>query len=48
MSLSSLEKSEMQKFWQALCMGVLSNDEGGHIDVFYPLGGTGTNHKMCL
>lgn len=45
-SLSSLEKSEMQKFWQALCMGVLSNDEGGHIDVFYPLGGTDTGMEL--
>lgn len=34
----------MQKFWQALCMDVLSDDEG-HVDIFYPLGGTGKNHN---
>ena len=44
MCLSTLDQVEMQKFWQALCMDVLSDDEG-HVDIFYPLGGTGKNHN---
>ena len=43
-SLSSLNEPKIQNFWQSLSMDILPEDRGGHVDIFYPLGGTGTVH----
>ncbi|CAB4003996.1 epithelial cell-transforming sequence 2 oncogene-like isoform X1 [Paramuricea clavata] len=45
-SLSSINEPEIQDFWQALSKDILPQDQGGHVDIFYPLGGTDAGMEL--
>ncbi|XP_028411573.1 epithelial cell-transforming sequence 2 oncogene-like [Dendronephthya gigantea] len=45
-SLSSLNDAEIQNFWQSLSLDILNQDEGGHVDIFSPLGATDVGMEL--